>query len=115
MFSAYFVLFFHPKHITVVSSTLCIRADHLKPIYAWRTHLFESKYVLVEIKLNLLVCDVDAQLLKRVLLEVFKSKDVQDSHIQAALYGTSKEKKGDKQTYSSMRWNKQIPSSHINW
>lgn len=58
--------------------------------------------MLVEVKLDLLVCDVDAQLFKGVPLEVFKSKDVQDSHIHAALCGTSKEKKGDKHTYSSM-------------
>lgn len=51
--------------------------------------------MLVEVKLDLLVCDVDAQLLKRVLLEVLKSKDVQDSHIHAALCSTSKRgKKG---------------------
>lgn len=50
--------------------------------------------MLVEVKLNLLVRDVDTQLLKRILLEVFKSKDVQDSHIHAALCGTSKEEKG---------------------
>lgn len=58
------------------------------------THLFQGKYVLVEIKLDLLICNVDAQLLKWVLLEVFKPKDVQDSHIHAALSGTSKKKRG---------------------
>lgn len=66
---------------------------HLPPSVC-QTHLFEGKYVLVEVKLNLLVCDIDAQLFKGVLLEVFKSKDVQDSHIHAALCGTSKEEKG---------------------
>lgn len=50
--------------------------------------------MLVEIKLDLLICDVDAQLFERVLLEVLKSKDVQDSHIHATLCGTSKEKRG---------------------
>lgn len=60
----------------------------------YQTHLFEGKYMLVEVKLYLLVCDVDAQLFKRVFLEVFKSKDVQDSHIHATLSGTSKEEKG---------------------
>lgn len=49
--------------------------------------------MLVEVKLDLLVCDVDAQLFKGVALEVFKSKDVQDSHVHAALCGTSKERK----------------------
>ena len=72
------------------------------PSLGVKTHLFESEYVLVEVELDLLVCDIDAQLFKRVLFEVLKSKDVQDSHIHAALRGTSKEKKGDKQTYSSM-------------
>lgn len=66
------------------------------------THLFEGKYVLVEVKLDLLVCDVDAQLFKRVLFEILKSKDVQDSHIHAALRGTSKEKKGTNKLNSSM-------------
>lgn len=50
--------------------------------------------MLVEVKLDLFVCDVDAQLFKRVLLKVFESKDVQDSHIHAALCSTSKEEKG---------------------
>lgn len=69
--------------------------------------------MLVEVKLDLLVCDVDAQLFKGVPLEVFKTEDVQDSHVHAALCGTSKEQKGDKHTYSSMEWKKQIPSSRI--
>lgn len=54
------------------------------------THLLEGKDVLVEVKLDLLVGDVDAQLLKRVLLEVLEAEDVQDSHVHAALRSTSK-------------------------
>ena len=65
------------------------------------THLLKGKDVLVEVKLNLFVGDVDAQLLKRVLLEVLKSKDVQDSHIHSTFRGTSKEEKGDIHTYFS--------------
>ena len=58
--------------------------------------------MLVEVKLDLLICNVDAQLFKRVLFEIFKSKDVQDSHIHAALCSTSKEKKGTNKLNSSM-------------
>ena len=58
------------------------------------THLLKGKYMLVEVKLDLFISNVDAQLLKGVLLEVFKSKDVQDSNIHAAFNGTSKEKNG---------------------
>lgn len=39
--------------------------------------------MLVEVELNLLIGNVDAQLLKRVLLEVLKAKDVQDADVQA--------------------------------
>lgn len=46
-------------------------------------YLFPSKYVLVEVKLNLLIGDVYAELLKRVLFEVLKPKDVQDADVQA--------------------------------
>lgn len=90
------------------------------------THLFQGKDVLVEVKLDLLIGDVDAQLLKRVLLEVLEAEDVQDSHIHAALRSTSKPSTegrggrgvgvewgggGDKQTYSSARWKKANPPS----
>lgn len=57
--------------------------------------------MLVEVKLDLLVCDVDAQLFKRVLFEIFESEDVQDSDIHATLRGTSKEKKGTDKLNSS--------------
>lgn len=48
-----------------------------------RFYLFPSEYVLVEVELDLLVGDVDAELLERVLLEVLKTKDVQDANVQA--------------------------------
>lgn len=46
-------------------------------------YLFPRKDVLVEVKLDLLVGNVDAELLKGVLLEVFKTKDVQDADVEA--------------------------------
>ena len=39
--------------------------------------------MLVEVELDLLVGDVDAQLLERVLLEVLEAEDVQDADVQA--------------------------------
>ena len=47
------------------------------------THLLPGEYVLVEVKLDLLVGDVDAELLERVLLEVLETEDVQDADVQA--------------------------------
>lgn len=41
--------------------------------------------MLVEVKLDLLVGDVDAKLLEGVLLEVFETKNVQDADVQAFL------------------------------
>lgn len=46
-------------------------------------YLFPSEYVLVEVKLDLLIGDVDAELLERVLLEVLKTEYVQDANVQA--------------------------------
>lgn len=46
-------------------------------------YLFPNEYVLVEVKLNLLIGDVDAELLERVLLEVLKTEDVQDADVEA--------------------------------
>lgn len=46
-------------------------------------YLFPSEYVLVEVKLDLLVGDVDAELLERVLLEVLEAEHVQDADVQA--------------------------------
>lgn len=39
--------------------------------------------MLVEVKLDLLVGDVDAELLEGVLLEVLEAEDVQDADVQA--------------------------------
>ena len=39
--------------------------------------LFPGEDVLVEVVLQLLVCDVDAELLKRVVLEVLKPENIQ--------------------------------------
>lgn len=46
-------------------------------------YLLPSKYVLVEVELDLLIGQVDAELLKRVLLEVLKAEDIQDADVQA--------------------------------
>lgn len=53
-------------------------------VLVWTEHyLFPSEYVLVEVELDLLVGNVDAELLKRVFLEVLKTEDVQDANVQA--------------------------------
>lgn len=46
-------------------------------------HLFQIEDVMVEIILQLLVCIVDAELLKAVCLKVLKAKNVQDTDGQA--------------------------------
>lgn len=66
-----------------------------------QAHLFQGKNVLVEVKLNLFICNVDAELLKGVLLEVLESKDVQDSHIHATFCHTSKGNIGTEKQSSS--------------
>ena len=45
-------------------------------------YLLPGEYVLVEVKLDLLVGNVDAELLERILLEVLEAKDVQDANVQ---------------------------------
>ena len=70
--------------------------------------------MLVEVKLNLLICNVDAKLFKGVILEVLESKDDQDSHIHATFCSTSKGKKRtDEQNHSCVELSEQIPSNHI--
>ena len=44
------------------------------------TDLFQFEHVLVEVVLQLLVGEVDAKLLKAVLLKVFESKDVENAN-----------------------------------
>ncbi len=46
-----------------------------------RMYLFPGEDVLVEVELDLLIGDVDAELLKRVPLKVFKAKDVQNTDV----------------------------------
>lgn len=65
------------------------------------SHLFPSKYVLVEVKLDLLVGDVDAELLERVFLEVLKAEDVQDADVQALVLLSGSEK-SDKSGHLNM-------------
>lgn len=56
-------------------------------------HLFPSEYVLVEVKLDLLIGDVDAKLLEGVLLEVLEAEDVQDADVQALVFLSGGERK----------------------
>lgn len=44
-------------------------------------YLFPGEDVLVEVELDLLIGDVDAELLKRVPLKVFKAKHVQNTDV----------------------------------
>lgn len=73
-------------------------SDGLGGMLVWglwaELYLFPRKDVLVEVKLDLLVGNVDAELLKRVLLEVFKTKYVQDADVKAlvVLSGEDKDK-----------------------
>lgn len=59
----------------------------------WKSHLFQSEDVLVEVELNLFISDVDTQLLEWVLLEVLETKDVQNPHVHHAVGRTSKTQK----------------------
>lgn len=47
------------------------------------SYLLPGEDVLVEIKLDLLISNVDAELLEGVPLEVLKAEDVQDADVQA--------------------------------
>ena len=44
------------------------------------THHFHNKNILVEIVLNLFVGNVNKKLLKGIVIEVFKAKDIQNSN-----------------------------------
>lgn len=68
---------FLPGHVGVLNSSVYVGSCQAA------IYLFPSKDVLVEVELDLLVGDVDAQLLKGVFLEVFKTKDVQDADVKA--------------------------------
>ena len=56
-------------------------------------YLLESKNMLIEIVLNLLIGDVYAELLKWISLKVFESKNVQDPHIHTIVCSTAWERK----------------------
>lgn len=56
-------------------------------------HLLPGEYVLVEVELDLLVGDVDAQLLEGVLLEVLETEDVQDADVQALVVLSGRRRK----------------------
>lgn len=49
-------------------------------------YLLPGEDVLVKVELDLLIGDVDAELLKRVPLKVFKAEDVQDADVQALVF-----------------------------
>jgi len=49
-------------------------------------YLLPGEDVLVEVELDLLIGDVDAELLKRVPLKVFKAEDVQDADVQTLVF-----------------------------
>lgn len=49
-------------------------------------YLLPGENVLVEVKLDLFVGNVDAQLLEGVLLKVLKAKNIQDANVQALIF-----------------------------
>lgn len=56
------------------------------------THLLPSKYMLVEIELQLFIGYVDTQLLKRVGTEILEPKNVQNSNVSHILFPTERGK-----------------------
>ena len=66
----------------------------------WASHLLQGKDVLVEVELDLLIGDVDAELLERVLLEVLEAEDVQDAHIHPTVCGAGQRRTDDRQKVS---------------
>lgn len=51
-------------------------------LYSISTYLFPREHVLVEIILNLFICNVNAQLLKGIFFEIFKAKYIQNANAQ---------------------------------
>lgn len=51
-----------------------------------RMYLLPGEDVLVKVELDLFIGDVDAELLKRVPLKVFKAEDVQDADVQTLVF-----------------------------
>jgi len=70
----------HRKSLELNHSIKIFYRPH--PFLTPKTNLFPSENVLVEVKLQLFVGNIDAELLKRVLPEVLETKDVQDSNLQ---------------------------------
>lgn len=56
-------------------------------------YLLPGEDVLVKVELDLLIGDVDAELLKRVPLKVFKAEDVQDADVQTLVFLSGKKYK----------------------
>lgn len=54
-------------------------STHMFGLYIIIYLLFPCEYVLIEVVLNLLVGDIDAYLLERILGEILKAEDVQQA------------------------------------
>ena len=59
--------------------------EHSPNIYNFITHQFPSEHMLVEVVLDLFVCNVDAKLLKGVPLEVLEAEDIQNTNLKHLL------------------------------
>ena len=46
------------------------------------THFLHGKYLMVEVTLQLLVCQVDTKLLKTVVLKIFEPKDIENANMK---------------------------------
>lgn len=57
------------------------------------TYLFPREHVLIEIILNLFICNVNAQLLKGIFFEVFEAKYIQNANAQLITIPTGKLKR----------------------
>lgn len=49
------------------------------PLYRGLTYLFPGEHMLIEIILNLFICNINAQLLKGVFFEIFEAKYIQNT------------------------------------
>lgn len=81
-----------PLHSTILHRTHTLHACILY-ITSISTHLFPGEHVLVEIKLNLFICNVNAQLLKGIFFEIFKAKYIQNANAQFITIATGKLKR----------------------
>lgn len=75
-----------------ISTSLCITgiSTHL---YGILTYLFLCEHVLIEIILNLFIYNVNVQLLKGILFEIFKAKYIQNANAQFITIPTEKLKR----------------------